>query len=67
MVSVSSKYQIVIPAELRERANIRPGTCFEVLVTETGLKLVRVEPLSALRGKVKRDDSVPLRDKEDRL
>lgn len=67
VVRVSSKYQIVIPPEVREAAKITPGTELEVRVGEHELRLIRIRPLAELRGSVRRDDSVPLRDKRDRL
>ena len=65
-VRVSSKYQVVIPPEIREGAAIRPGDRFRVLVAPDGLRLVRIVPLAALRGRVKRDDDVPVREELDR-
>lgn len=67
VVRVSSKYQIVIPLEVREAAKITPGTEFEVRVGERELRLVRIRPLAELRGTVRRDDSIEIRDKRDRF
>ena len=67
IVKVSPKYQIAIPQSVRERADVSPGTRFEVLVTETGLQLVRVGPLADLRGRVRADEEVEIREKGDRL
>ncbi|HEX2252539.1 MAG TPA: AbrB/MazE/SpoVT family DNA-binding domain-containing protein [Thermoanaerobaculia bacterium] len=65
--TVSSKYQIVIPLEVRREADIRPGTEFEFVVDGSQLRLVPVLPLGALRGTVRRDAAVPVREKSDRL
>jgi AbrB family looped-hinge helix DNA binding protein len=67
IVKVSPKYQIVIPRAVREQSGVSPGTRFEVLVTETGLQLVRVGPLAELKGRVRRDEGVEIREKGDRL
>ena len=67
VVRVSSKYQIVIPLEVREAARITPGTEFEVRVGERDLRLIRIRPLAELRGTIRRDDSIPIRDKRDRV
>jgi AbrB family looped-hinge helix DNA binding protein len=67
IVRVSSKYQIAIPLELRRREGIRPGALFEVIAGPGGLRLVPVRPLRELRGVVRRDDTVPIRDEEDRV
>jgi AbrB family looped-hinge helix DNA binding protein len=36
--------RVVIPASLRERAGLRPGTEIEVMLDETGVRLERVAP-----------------------
>lgn len=66
VVRVSSRYQIVIPLEVREAAKITPGTELEVRVEERGLRLIRIRPLAELRGTIRRDDSIPIRDERDR-
>lgn len=66
IVRVSSKYQVVIPPAIRSRAGIRPGAEFQVVVTESGLRLVPVRPLQELRGRVRRDETIRVRDKDDR-
>lgn len=63
VVRVSAKYQIALPPEVRAAANITPGTEFEVRVGERELRLIRIRPLADLRGTVRRDDSIELRDK----
>lgn len=67
VVRVSSKYQIVIPPEVRAAAKITPGTELEVRVGEHELRLIRIRPLAELRGSLRRDDSIPIRDEEDRV
>jgi AbrB family looped-hinge helix DNA binding protein len=51
---ISSKYQIVIPKQIRESLKIRPGQRFEFVQTSNGLFLVRVmtadEAFGSLRG-----------------
>jgi len=66
IATVSPKYQLAIPRELRAVADIRPGTRFAVVLTEGGLRLIRLRPLAELRGLVPPDEAVPVRDKEDR-
>ncbi|MFH1177364.1 MAG: AbrB/MazE/SpoVT family DNA-binding domain-containing protein [Acidobacteriota bacterium] len=64
---VSSKYQIVIPLEVRDKAGIRPGTRFELVVTASGLRLIRLGQLTALRGTVRRDDHLAIRNEGERV
>ena len=64
-VKVSSKYQIALPPAVREEAKIEPGMEYEIEISGSGLRLIPVKPLAALRGTVRRDDAVPLREKDD--
>jgi AbrB family looped-hinge helix DNA binding protein len=50
IATVSSKFQIVIPQEVRQRMKIKPGQEFALLDDGRSIKLVRVRPLSELRG-----------------
>jgi len=66
IATVSPKYQLAIPRELRAAAEVVPGTRFAVVLTEGGFRLIRLRPLTELRGSIPRDETVPVRDKEDR-
>jgi AbrB family looped-hinge helix DNA binding protein len=51
--TLSEKGQVVIPAELRAKAGLRPGDRFEVVLDESGSLIFRPlprDPLLALRG-----------------
>ncbi len=47
---VSSKYQIVIPKEVRERHGVKPGLEMQVISKGISIILVPDRPLSAFRG-----------------
>lgn len=49
-VTVSPKYQVVIPQEVREALAIQPGEKLEVLQYENRIELVRVKPIQEMRG-----------------
>lgn len=49
-VSVSPKYQIVIPKKVREALRIQPGQKFQVLLVGDQIALVPVRPIESLRG-----------------
>lgn len=49
-VTVSPKYQVVIPAEARERLKIRPGQRLMVIVYNNRIELVPIIPLAQARG-----------------
>jgi AbrB family looped-hinge helix DNA binding protein len=50
VVTVSPKYQVVIPLAARTILGIRPGQRLQVLVYQNQLRLVPVRPLRELRG-----------------
>lgn len=49
-VTVSPKYQVVIPLEVRRRLDLRPGSKLMVVEFNGGLRLVPLKPPAALRG-----------------
>lgn len=49
-VTVSPKFQVVIPAEVRTRLALKPGMKMMVLEVPGGLRLMPVKPASAFRG-----------------
>ncbi|HJT15827.1 MAG TPA: AbrB/MazE/SpoVT family DNA-binding domain-containing protein [Thermoanaerobaculia bacterium] len=64
---VSSKYQIVIPKEVRERMKIRAGQEFQILEKGDHIVLVPDRPISALRGFAKGIRTDGIREKKDRF
>ena len=65
-VTVSPKYQVVIPAEIRESLGLKPGEKLQVFEYEGRIELVPVKDLKKMRGFLKGIDSTVPRD-EDRL
>jgi len=67
VVILSSKFQVVIPQEVRERLNLKPGQ--KIVVIEKGgvVHLIPQRPLKEMRGFVKGLDTRDLRDEEDRI
>jgi AbrB family looped-hinge helix DNA binding protein len=49
-VTLSPKYQVVIPREVRERLGLRPGERIQVFVYAGRIELVPVRKLRKLRG-----------------
>ncbi len=59
-VTVSPKYQVVIPEEVRESLRIKPGMKVQVLLYEGRIELVPVRPMREMKGYLKgMDTSVP--------
>lgn len=65
--TVSSKYQIVIPKDVRERVRVRPGQRMAVTVKGGVIHLIPVPTLQELRGIARGADTRGVRDKEDRV
>lgn len=49
-VTVSPKYQVVIPSAVRRALDIQPGQKIEVIAYDGRMQLVPVRPVQALRG-----------------
>lgn len=64
---VSSKYQIVIPKQVRRQLDLEKGQVLQVIARSGVITLVPDRPLAELRGFVKGMDPSGLRDEEDRL
>lgn len=63
---VSSKYQVVIPKDVRERANIRVGQEFQVIAKGGTVTLVPDRPIASMRGFVRGMRTTGFREKKDR-
>jgi AbrB family looped-hinge helix DNA binding protein len=63
-VTVSPKFQVVIPREVRESMGVKAGEQFQVLKYENRIEFIPLRPMRELRGFLKGlDTSVP-RDKD---
>jgi AbrB family looped-hinge helix DNA binding protein len=63
-VTVSSKYQIVIPRRVRESLKLRPGVKIQVLQYEDRIELIPLKKPSEMRGFLKGIDTTVERDKD---
>ena len=66
VVTVSPKYQVVIPRSVRERVHIRPGERLQVISFDDRIELIPVRPMRSMRGFLKGLDARFERDEEDR-
>ena len=51
VVTVSPKFQVVIPKEVREQLGIRPGQKIEAFAVGDRVELVPIQPMRSFRGK----------------
>jgi AbrB family looped-hinge helix DNA binding protein len=65
-VTLSHKYQVVIPKEAREKIGLKAGASFEVIVYSNRIELVPIKSIKNLRGMFKGIDTNITRD-EDRI
>ena len=66
-VTVSSKYQIVIPRDVRRQLPLRTGQKLAVVVKEGLITLLPDKPLATFRGFLKAMKIGEIREKRDRL
>jgi len=67
IVTISSKYQIVIPRAIREKWNIKPGQRVRLIVYGTCLEVVPVRNIKEGRGFLKGMSSDIEREEQDRV
>lgn len=65
-VTLSTKYQLVIPREVRQRLALEPGTQLTVIEKGGILYLVPERPIEDMRGVARGTKRKGLREKKDR-
>ena len=66
-VTVSPKYQVVIPKSIRNCLGLRPGEKILMFEKDGVVHLVRMERIQKLRGKFKKLTTEGLRDEGERF
>ncbi len=61
-VTVSPKYQVVIPLEIRKALNIQPGEKMEIIPYENRIEFVPLKNIKDMRGFLKGIDTTIERD-----
>jgi len=63
-VTVSPKFQIVIPQSIREALGLKPGQKFEAIQYLDRIEFIPVKPMKSMRGFLKGIDTSVPRDKD---
>lgn len=63
-VTVSPKFQIVIPKNVRNQTPVEVGMKFEVIAYGEIIKLIPIRPIKSARGSLKDMDTVIVREKD---
>ena len=63
-VTVSPKYQVVIPAQVREILDIKPGQKVQVLLYDGRIELIPVRAMKSVRGFLRGIDPTIPREKD---
>jgi len=66
-VTVSTKFQVVIPQKVREMLGIEAGQKMTVLGYDKRIVLIPIRPIQEARGSLKGIDTHIERDEEDRV
>jgi AbrB family looped-hinge helix DNA binding protein len=65
-VTLSPKFQVVIPRAIREELSLKPGEKLRVLRYDNRVELIRIRPIKELRGFLRGMDTTIERE-DDRL
>jgi AbrB family looped-hinge helix DNA binding protein len=65
VVTISSKYQVVIPREIREKFNLKPGQKLVFIPFKGTLRVVIVPPIEQMRGILEGMNTDGIREEED--
>ncbi len=64
-ITVSPKFQVVIPRKVREMLGIKSGQKMQVIAYDNRVVLIPLRPISEARGSLKGIDTDPQREEED--
>lgn len=64
LVTVSPKFQVVIPREIREAMGLEPGQKVQALRYQNRIEFIPVRPIRAMKGFLKGIETTVSRDKD---
>ncbi|MBU4484611.1 AbrB/MazE/SpoVT family DNA-binding domain-containing protein [bacterium] len=65
--TISPKYQVVIPKEIREQISVKPGQRLMIIAKDNVIYMVHEASLKDLKGRFKGMSIDNLRDEDDRI
>lgn len=63
-VTISPKFQVVIPREIRERLGLEPGQKVRALAYENRVEFIPVRPIKRMRGFLRGLDTTVRRERD---
>lgn len=63
-LTISPKFQVVIPKSIRESLNLKPGQKIQAFVYQNRIELVPVAPVDRMRGFLRGIDTAARRERE---
>jgi AbrB family looped-hinge helix DNA binding protein len=63
-VTISPKFQVVIPKNIREKLHLTPGQKVQTIIFEDRIELIPVQPIKKMRGFLKGIDTTVSRSDE---
>jgi len=63
-LTISSKFQVAIPRQIREQLCLRPGQKLEAVCIGNHIKLIPIKPIEQMRGFLKEMDSIIEREQD---
>ena len=64
LVTISPKFQVVIPKEIREKLGLTPGQKVQTIIYEDRIELIPVRPIKKMKGFLKGLDTTVQRDED---
>ena len=61
-VTISPKYQVVIPKEVRQKLGLTPGQRVQTILFEDRIELIPVKPIKKMKGFLRGIDTRIIRD-----
>jgi AbrB family looped-hinge helix DNA binding protein len=65
VVTISSKYQVVIPKEVRKQFNLKPGQKIMFIPYNGTLRVIMIPPIKKARGMLKGINTENIREEAD--